>query len=151
MLLELKLVADPQNWAAIPSSERRPSEVISRASNIAFFLDWAQMSDLDFGLIRQNISIRKASFRYQWCPLSLKSGKLWLNSYVYWISITSYWFYSQQFSLPYSKMLLFSTLNTWKTPSKVGYFSKNAGIFSTAKNGQVCRQLKNHIPQSREF
>ena len=28
MLLELKLVADPQNWAAIPSSECRPSEVI---------------------------------------------------------------------------------------------------------------------------
>ena len=79
---------------------------ISRASNIAFLLDWAQMSDLDFGLIRQNISIKKASFHYQGCPLSLKSGKLWLNSYVYWISITSNWFYSQQFSLPYSKNIL---------------------------------------------
>jgi hypothetical protein len=79
---------------------------ISRTSNIAFLLDWAQMSDLDFGLIRQNISIKKASFQYQGCPLSLKSGKLWLNSYVYWISITSNWFYSQQFSLPYSKNIL---------------------------------------------
>ena len=36
----------------------------SRASNIAFLLDWAQMSDLDFGLIQQNISIKKASFQY---------------------------------------------------------------------------------------
>ena len=78
----------------------------SRMSNIAFLLDWAQMSDLDFGLIRQNISIKKASFHYQGCPLSLKSGKLWLNSYVYWISITSNWFYSRQFSLPYSKNIL---------------------------------------------
>ena len=32
----------------------------SRASNIAFLLDIAQMSDLDFGLIQQNISIKKA-------------------------------------------------------------------------------------------
>ena len=78
----------------------------SRTSNIAFLLDWAQMSDLDFGLIRQNISNKKASFQYQGCPLSLKSGKLWLNSYVHWISITSSWFYSQQFSLPYSKNIL---------------------------------------------
>ena len=31
----------------------------SRASNIAFLLDIAQMSDLDFGLIQQNISIKK--------------------------------------------------------------------------------------------
>ena len=75
----------------------------SRASNIAFLMDWAQMSDLDFGLIRQNISIKKASFHYQGCPLSLKSGKLWLNSYIYRIRITSNWFYSQQFSLPYSR------------------------------------------------
>jgi hypothetical protein len=52
----------------------------SQMSNIAFLMDWAQMSDLDFGLIRQNISIKKASFHYQGCPLSLKSGKLWLNS-----------------------------------------------------------------------
>ena len=73
----------------------------SRTSNIAFFWEWAQMSDLDFGLIRQNISNKKASFHYQGCPLSLKSGKLWLNSYIYWISITSNWFYSQQFSQPY--------------------------------------------------
>ena len=36
----------------------------SRASNIAFLLDWAQMLDLDFGLIQQNISIKKASFQY---------------------------------------------------------------------------------------
>ena len=79
---------------------------ISRTSNIDFLMDWAQISDLDFGLIRQNISIKKASFHYQGCPLSLKSGKLWLNSYVYWISITSNWFYSQQFSLPYSKNIL---------------------------------------------
>ena len=82
------------------------SDDISRTSNIAFLMDWAQISDLDFGLIRQNTSIKKASFHYQGCPLSLKSGKLWLNSYVYWISITSNWFYSQQFSLPYSKNIL---------------------------------------------
>ena len=31
----------------------------SRASNIDFLLDIAQMSDLDFGLIQQNISIKK--------------------------------------------------------------------------------------------
>ena len=79
---------------------------MSWMSNIAFLMDWAQISDLDFGLIRQNTSIKKASFHYQGCPLSLKSGKLWLNSYVYWISITSNWFYSQQFSLPYSKNIL---------------------------------------------
>ena len=78
----------------------------SRTSNIAFLLDWAQIKDLDFGLIRQNISIKKTSFHYQECPFSLKSGKLWLNSYVCWISITSNWFYSQQFSLPYSKNIL---------------------------------------------
>ena len=79
---------------------------ISRTSNIAFLLDWAEMFDLYFGLIRQNISIQKASFYYQGCPLSLKSGKLWLNSYIYWISITSNWFFSQQFSLSYSKNIL---------------------------------------------
>ena len=78
----------------------------SRTSNIAFLMDWDQMADLDFGLIHQNVSIKKASFHYQGCPLSLKRGKLWLNSYVYWISITSNWFYSQQFSLPYSKNIL---------------------------------------------
>ena len=88
------------------SSSQQPVPNYSRTSNIAFLMDWAQMSDLDFGLIRQNISIKKASFHYQGCPLSLKSGKLWLNSYVYWISITSNWFYSQQFSLPYSKNIL---------------------------------------------
>ena len=44
--------------------------IYSRTSNIAF------LSDLDFGLIRQNIPIKKASFHYQGCPLSLKSGKL---------------------------------------------------------------------------
>ena len=75
-------------------------------SNIAFLLDWAQMSDLDFGLINHNIAIKKASFHYQECPLPLKSGKLWLDSYIYWIGITSNWFYSQQFSLPYSKNIL---------------------------------------------
>ena len=63
--------------------------VTSRASNIAFLLDWAQTSDLDFGLIQQNISIKKASFQYQRCPLSFKSGKLWLNSYIFIIR-TSY-------------------------------------------------------------
>ena len=61
----------------------------SQASNIAFLLDWAQMSDLDFGLIQQNISIKKASFQYQGCPLSFKSGKLWLNSYIFKIRIPS--------------------------------------------------------------
>jgi hypothetical protein len=38
--------------------------IFSRASNIAYLLDWAQMSDLDFGLIQQNIFIKKASFQY---------------------------------------------------------------------------------------
>ena len=47
---------------------------------LAFLLDWAQMLDLDFGLNRQNIFIKKASFQFQGCPLSLKSGKLGLNS-----------------------------------------------------------------------
>ena len=87
-------------------SIKKASFHISPTSNIAFLMDWAQMADLDFGLIHQNISTKKASFHYQGCPLSLKSGKLWLNSYVYWISITSNWFYSQQFSLPYSKNIL---------------------------------------------
>ena len=81
-------------------------DTISRTSNIAFLMDWGQMSNLDFSLIRQNISIKKASFQYQGCPLSLKSGKLWLNSYIYWISISSDWFYRHQFSLPYSKNIL---------------------------------------------
>ena len=80
--------------------------VTSLTSNITFLSDWAQTSHLDFGLIRQNISIKKASFQYQGCPLSLKSCNLWLNSYRHWISITSSWFYSQQFSLPYSKNIL---------------------------------------------
>ena len=48
----------------------------SQTSNISFLMDRAQMSDLDFGLIRQNISIKKASFHYQGCPLFLKSGEL---------------------------------------------------------------------------
>ena len=63
-------------------------------------MDWAQM-DLDFGLIRQNISIKKA-------PLLRvpSSSKVWLNSYLYRIRITTNSFYSQQFSLPYSKNIL---------------------------------------------
>ena len=61
----------------------------SRTSNIAFLMDWDQMVDLHFGWIHQNISIKNASFHYQVCPLSLKSGKLWLNSYIYRIRITS--------------------------------------------------------------
>ena len=48
----------------------------SRTSNIAFLLELAQMLDLDFGLIQQSISIKKASFQYQGRPLSFKSGKL---------------------------------------------------------------------------
>ena len=31
---------------------------ISRTSNIAFLIGWAQILDLDFGLIQQNISIK---------------------------------------------------------------------------------------------
>ena len=61
----------------------------SRASNIAFLLDLAQILDLDFGLIQQNTSPQKASFQYQGCPLSLKNGKLRLNSYIFRIRITS--------------------------------------------------------------
>ena len=70
-------------------------ENISRMSSIAFLMDWAQM-DLDFGLIRQNISIKKA-------PLLRvpSSSKVWLNSYLYRIRITTNSFYSQQSSLPY--------------------------------------------------
>jgi len=63
------------------------SYINSRASNIAILLEWAQISDLDFGLIQQNISTKKASFQYQGCPLSFKSGKLWLNSYIFEIRI----------------------------------------------------------------
>ena len=69
--------------------ERLSIQVLSQASNIAFLLDIAQMSDLDFGLIQQNISIKKASFQYQGRPLSFKSCKLWLNSYIFRIRITS--------------------------------------------------------------
>ena len=32
------------------------TRIMSWTSNIAFLMDWAQMSDIDFGLIRQNIS-----------------------------------------------------------------------------------------------
>ena len=74
---------------AATSTFRADNEDKSRASNIAFLLDIAQMSDLDFGLIQQNISIKKASFQYQGCPLSFKSGKLWLNSYIFEIRIPS--------------------------------------------------------------
>ena len=101
---------DTWNWlneaASFSNSTTKLGNYRSRTSNIAFLIGWAQMSNLDFGLIQQNISIKKASFQYQGCPLSLKSGKLWLNSYVHWISTTSSWFYSQQFSLPYSKNIL---------------------------------------------
>ena len=37
---------------------------ISRTSNIAFLTDSAETVDLDFGLIHQNISFKKASFHY---------------------------------------------------------------------------------------
>ena len=95
--------------------------------SLAFLLDWAQMLDLDFGLIRQNISINKASFQNQECPLSLESGKLWLNSYICWISITSNWFYSQQFSLTYSKNILsgFSLGGTRKRRKKYLLIQQN--------------------------
>jgi hypothetical protein len=36
----------------------------SRTSNIAFLTDSAETVDLDFGLIHQNISFKKASFHY---------------------------------------------------------------------------------------
>ena len=78
----------------------------SRMSNIAFLMDWAQMSDLGFGLIHRNITIKKAPFHHQECPLSWKSGKLWSNSYIFRIRITSNWLYSQQFSLPYFMIIL---------------------------------------------
>ena len=54
----------------IHSKEQKPlsncfnNVSISRASHIAFLLEWAQISDLDFGLIQQNISTKKASFQY---------------------------------------------------------------------------------------
>ena len=101
----------------------------SRASNIAFLLDSAQMLDLDFGLIWQNISIKKALFQYQGYPLSLKSGKLWLNCYVYWISITSNWFYSQQFSLLYSKNILLVWFFRGDKKKKKKSFSQSDRIF----------------------
>ena len=40
-----------RNWGVVD---------INRMSNIAFLMDSAQMADLDFGLIHQNISIKKA-------------------------------------------------------------------------------------------
>ena len=36
----------------------------SQTSNIAFLTDSAETVDLDFGLIHQNISFKKASFHY---------------------------------------------------------------------------------------
>ena len=36
----------------------------SQTSNIAFWTDSAETVDLDFGLIHQNISFKKASFHY---------------------------------------------------------------------------------------
>ena len=36
----------------------------SQMSNIAFLTDSAETVDLDFGLIHQNISFKKASFHY---------------------------------------------------------------------------------------
>ena len=39
---------------------------LSRMSNIAFLMDWAQMADLEVGLIHQNISTKKASFHYHY-------------------------------------------------------------------------------------
>ena len=67
------------------------------------------MSDLDFGLIQQNNRIFPSTRLNSNIngALSLKSGILWLNCYVYWISITSNWFYSQQFSLPYTLLCFF--------------------------------------------
>jgi hypothetical protein len=40
------------------------SRYMSRTSNIAFLMDLAETVNLDFGLIHQNISIKKASFHY---------------------------------------------------------------------------------------
>ena len=50
-------------------------------------MDWAQMSDLDFGLIRQNISIKKASSRV---PSFFEKWQIEIK----------------QFSLPYAKNIL---------------------------------------------
>ena len=38
------------------------------------------MVDIDFGLVHPNVSIKKASFFYFGCPISLKSIKVRLNS-----------------------------------------------------------------------
>ena len=59
----------------LPLCKYIPTSLITEAEQ-AFLIGLAQMSDLDFGLIQQNISNKKASFQYQGCPLSLKSGKL---------------------------------------------------------------------------
>ena len=58
---------------------------MSWKSNVAFLLDWAQMVHIFrfWIFFHQNISIKKASCKYQGCPLLLKSGKLWLSSYIH--------------------------------------------------------------------
>jgi hypothetical protein len=52
------------------------------------------MADLYFGLIHQNISTKKASFHYQGCPLSLKSGKLWQAEIISQpaLSVNPFWY-----------------------------------------------------------
>jgi hypothetical protein len=87
------------------------------------------MSDLDFGLIQQNISIKKALFQYQGCPLSLKSGKLWLNSYIFRIRMTSNYLYSQQFSLPYSKIILLVSIFREDKKKKKRVFANPTELF----------------------
>ena len=67
--------------------------VNSPTSNTAFLMDWAQMADLDFGLIHQKDFIPLLRV-----PSFFKNGKLWSNSYIYRRRITSNWLYSQQFS-----------------------------------------------------
>ena len=57
-------------------------------SNIAFLTDWAQIADLDFGLIHKNISIKEGLIPLLRVPFLKKSSKVWLNSYFY---ITSNW------------------------------------------------------------
>jgi hypothetical protein len=49
-------------WVA--KSRLQKNRVISQTSNIAFLTDSAETVDLDFGLIHQNISFKKASFHY---------------------------------------------------------------------------------------
>ena len=71
-LTTLRVNSEEESWLSFLRSldaHHSWKRYISRTPNIAFLMIWAQMADLDFGLIHQNISIMKALFHYQGHPL----------------------------------------------------------------------------------